>query len=101
MSVTFLSPSGNAGGVFGIDNATGLIFIAKDLDLTSVGYYSLTARVTDGGFPPLTAAASVRVSVTLSDLSKPKFSQSEYQAEVMEWTAEDVWMGWDWMEGFK
>ena len=75
-------PSGNTGGVFGIDNATGLIYTVKDLDLTSVGFYVLTVRVTDSGLPPLMAAASVRISLTLSDASKPKFSQREFQAEV-------------------
>lgn len=87
-SVTFLLLSGNSGGVFGIDNATGLIFIAKDLDLTSVGFYTLTVRVTDSGFPPLMATASVRISLILSDFSKPKFSQKEYQAEVKREMAE-------------
>jgi len=68
--------------VFGIDNATGLIFIARDLDIASVGSYTLTVRVTDSGFPPLMATASARISLTLSDFSQPKFSQNEYQAEV-------------------
>lgn len=77
-----LLPSGNTGGVFGIDNATGLIFIARDLDLSFVGYYTLTVRVTDSGFPPLMATTSVRVSLILSDYSKPKFSKKEYQVEV-------------------
>lgn len=82
MSVTLLLLSGNTGSVFGVDNATGLIFIARDLDLTSVGFYTLTVRVTDSGFPPLMATASVHISLILSDLSNPKFSQKEYQAEV-------------------
>lgn len=77
-----LSTSGNTGGVFAVDNATGLIFTAKDLDLTSLGFYTLTLRATDRGFPPLMATASVRISLILSELSKPKFSQKEYQAEV-------------------
>lgn len=68
--------------MFGIDNATGLIFIARSLDLTCVGFYTLTVRVTDSGFPPLMATASVRISMILSDFSKPKFSQKEYQSEV-------------------
>lgn len=82
MSITFLLLAGNTGGVFGIDNATGLIFIARDLDLTCVGFHTLTVRVTDSGFPPLMATASARISMTLSDFSKPTFSQKEYQAEV-------------------
>uniref|UniRef100_A0A3Q3LMC7 Protocadherin Fat 3-like n=1 Tax=Mastacembelus armatus TaxID=205130 RepID=A0A3Q3LMC7_9TELE len=80
--LTYTMEAGNTGGVFGIDNATGLIFIARDLDFTCVGFYTLTVRVTDSGFPPLMSTASVRVSMTLSDFSKPKFSQKEYQAEV-------------------
>ncbi|KAF7663319.1 hypothetical protein LDENG_00214170, partial [Lucifuga dentata] len=82
--LSYTIEAGNTGGVFGIDNATGLIFISRDLDLTSVGFYMLTVRVTDSGFPALTATASVRVSLMLSDRSKPKFSQKEYQAEIME-----------------
>ncbi|XP_076607153.1 protocadherin Fat 3 [Chaetodon auriga] len=82
--LTYSMEAGNTGGVFGIDNATGLIFIARELDLTSVGFYTLTVRVTDSGFPPLMATASVRISLVLSDFSNPKFSQKEYQAEIME-----------------
>ncbi|XP_061155879.1 protocadherin Fat 3 [Syngnathus typhle] len=82
--LTFTIQAGNTGGVFGINNNTGLIFIAKDVDITSVGFYTLTIRVTDGGFPRLMATASARVSLTLSDVSRPKFSQNEYQAEIME-----------------
>uniref|UniRef100_A0A665TWY8 FAT atypical cadherin 3b n=1 Tax=Echeneis naucrates TaxID=173247 RepID=A0A665TWY8_ECHNA len=84
VSVTLLLISGNTAGVFGIDNATGLIFIARDLDVTCVGFYTLTVHVTDSGFPPLMATASARISMILSDFSEPKFSQKEYQAEIME-----------------
>ncbi|XP_040037255.2 protocadherin Fat 3 [Gasterosteus aculeatus] len=82
--LTYSMEAGNTGGVFGIDNATGLIFIAKDLDIISVGFYTLTVRVTDSGFPPLMATASARISLILSDFSQPKFSLNEYQAEIME-----------------
>ncbi|XP_061608209.1 protocadherin Fat 3 isoform X2 [Phyllopteryx taeniolatus] len=82
--LTYTIQAGNTGGMFSINNNTGLIFIAKDLDVTSVGFYTLTVQVTDGGFPPLMATASARVSLTLSNLSRPKFSQKEYQAEIME-----------------
>uniref|UniRef100_A0A3Q2ZKL7 FAT atypical cadherin 3b n=1 Tax=Kryptolebias marmoratus TaxID=37003 RepID=A0A3Q2ZKL7_KRYMA len=82
--LTYTIEAGNTGGVFAIDNATGLIFTAKHLDLTSLGFYTLTLRATDSGFPPLMATASVRISLILSDFSKPKFSQKEYQAEIME-----------------
>lgn len=83
MCVTFLLLAGNTGSVFGIDAVTGLIFIARVLDLTSVGFHTLTVRVSDSGFPPLMATASVRISLMLSDYSSPKFSQKEYQSEVL------------------
>ncbi|XP_028977046.2 protocadherin Fat 3 [Esox lucius] len=76
--------AGNTGGVFSIDADTGLISVATDLDLSTVGYYIITVRVTDSGTPPLSATATARVSLTLSDSSQPKFSQTDYQAEVME-----------------
>uniref|UniRef100_A0A3P9PH91 FAT atypical cadherin 3 n=1 Tax=Poecilia reticulata TaxID=8081 RepID=A0A3P9PH91_POERE len=82
--ITYTIEAGNTGGVFTINNSTGLIFIAKDLDLTSLGFYTLTVRAIDSGFPPLMATASVRISLMLSDFSKPQFSQKEYQAEIME-----------------
>lgn len=84
MSSTIFLSSGNTGGVFSINSATGLIGIARFLDLNSVGFYTLTVRVTDSGFPPLMATASVRISLILSEYSSPKFSQKEYQAEVKE-----------------
>lgn len=83
MDVLFWLLAGNTGGVFGIVAPTGLIFIARALDLTSVGFYTLTVRVTDSGFPPLMATATVRISLMLSDYSSPKFAQKEYQAEVL------------------
>lgn len=82
LSLTFWLLAGNTAGVFGVDSSTGLIFIAQRLDLNFVGFYTLTVRVTDSGFPPLMATASVRISLMLSDYSIPKFSQKEYQAEV-------------------
>uniref|UniRef100_A0A3Q2TJN6 FAT atypical cadherin 3 n=1 Tax=Fundulus heteroclitus TaxID=8078 RepID=A0A3Q2TJN6_FUNHE len=80
--LTYTIEAGNTGGVFAVNDTTGLIFIAKDLDVTSVGFYTLTVRAMDSGFPPLMATASVRISMMLSDFSKPKFAQKEYQAEV-------------------
>lgn len=68
--------------MFSINGVTGLISIARVLNLNSVGFYTLTVRVTDSGFPPLMATASVRISLILSEYSNPKFSQREYQAEV-------------------
>ncbi|XP_066507712.1 protocadherin Fat 3 [Hoplias malabaricus] len=76
--------AGNTGGAFGIDSLSGIISVARELDLTSVGHYILTVRATDGGTPALSATATARITVSLSDFSSPKFTQLEYQAEITE-----------------
>uniref|UniRef100_A0A8C6WT05 Cadherin domain-containing protein n=1 Tax=Neogobius melanostomus TaxID=47308 RepID=A0A8C6WT05_9GOBI len=58
--------------------------LARDLDLSSIGHYVLTVRVTDNGSPPLSTTTVVRIAVTLSDNAGPKFPQPEYQAELTE-----------------
>ncbi|CAL8364079.1 unnamed protein product [Lota lota] len=82
--LTYSIEAGNSAGLFGIVNSTGVISAARSLDFTSVGFYILTVRVVDGGSPQLMATATARISLTLSDVSRPTFSQREYQAEVME-----------------
>lgn len=62
----------------------GIISVARDLDLSSIGHYILTVRVTDNGSPPLSTTTVVRIAVTLSDNAGPKFPQPEYQAEITE-----------------
>lgn len=62
----------------------GIITVARDLDLSSIGHYVLTIRVTDNGSPPLSTTTIVRIAVTLSDNAGPKFPQPEYQAEITE-----------------
>lgn len=62
----------------------GIISIAHDLDLSTIGHYVLTVRVTDNGSPPLSTTTVVRIVVTLSDNAGPKFPQPEYLAEITE-----------------
>ncbi|XP_066555368.1 protocadherin Fat 3 isoform X5 [Amia ocellicauda] len=76
--------AGNTGNTFRIEPVLGIISVAKELDLTSIGHYVITVRVTDNGSPALGATTMVRISVTLSDNSNPKFPQKEYQAEINE-----------------
>uniref|UniRef100_A0A8C4ZNB4 FAT atypical cadherin 3b n=1 Tax=Gadus morhua TaxID=8049 RepID=A0A8C4ZNB4_GADMO len=82
--LTYSIEAGNSAGLFGIVNSTGVISTARSLDFTSVGSYILSVRVVDGGSPQLMASATARISLTLSDVSRPTFTQREYQAEVME-----------------
>ncbi|KAM9318351.1 protocadherin Fat 3a isoform 2-T2 [Pholidichthys leucotaenia] len=76
--------AGNAGSAFHIEPVLGIITVARDLDLSSIGHYVLTVRVTDNGSPPLSTTTIVRIVVTLSDNASPKFPQPEYQTEVPE-----------------
>uniref|UniRef100_A0A8C7JFP6 FAT atypical cadherin 3a n=1 Tax=Oncorhynchus kisutch TaxID=8019 RepID=A0A8C7JFP6_ONCKI len=76
--------SGNTGNTFWIEPVLGIISVARELDLSTIGYYIITVRVTDNGSPPLSANSVVRIAITLSDNAGPKFSQTEYQAEVTE-----------------
>ncbi|XP_032363313.1 protocadherin Fat 3 isoform X5 [Etheostoma spectabile] len=76
--------AGNTGNAFHIEPVLGIITVAHDLDLSSIGHYVLTVRVTDSGSPPLSTTTIVRIAVTLSDNAGPKFPQPEYQAELTE-----------------
>ncbi|CDQ94602.1 unnamed protein product, partial [Oncorhynchus mykiss] len=76
--------SGNTGNTFWIEPVLGIISVARELDLSTIGHYIITVRVTDNGSPPLSANSVVRIAITLSDNAGPKFSQTEYQAEVTE-----------------
>ncbi|KAM3616889.1 uncharacterized protein V6R79_025517 [Siganus canaliculatus] len=74
--------AGNNEDTFHIEPVLGIITVARDLD--SIGHYVLTIRATDSGSPPLSTTTIVRIAVTLSDNTGPKFSQLAYQAEVAE-----------------
>ncbi|XP_051541220.1 protocadherin Fat 3-like [Myxocyprinus asiaticus] len=76
--------AGNTGGIFGIDPLSGIISVARELDLITVGFYTLTVRATDGGTPSLSTTTTARITISLSDLSSPKFTQLDYQAEITE-----------------
>ncbi|XP_074840113.1 protocadherin Fat 3 isoform X2 [Carettochelys insculpta] len=76
--------AGNTGNTFKIEPVLGIITVLKEPDLTTMGQFVLSVKVTDQGSPPLSATAIVRISVTMSDNSHPKFSHKEYQAEVNE-----------------
>uniref|UniRef100_A0A8C1GHF3 FAT atypical cadherin 3b n=1 Tax=Cyprinus carpio TaxID=7962 RepID=A0A8C1GHF3_CYPCA len=82
--IVYSIDAGNTGGIFGIDPLSGIISVARELDLTTVGFYTLTVRSTDGGTPALSSTTTARIAISLSDFSSPKFAQQEYQAEITE-----------------
>uniref|UniRef100_A0A672RFF8 FAT atypical cadherin 3 n=1 Tax=Sinocyclocheilus grahami TaxID=75366 RepID=A0A672RFF8_SINGR len=82
--IVYSIDAGNSGGIFGIDSLSGIISVARELDLTTVGFYTLTVRATDGGTPALSSTSTARIAISLSHFSSPKFDQQEYQAEITE-----------------
>ncbi|KAL6471960.1 hypothetical protein MHYP_G00206100 [Metynnis hypsauchen] len=85
--ISYSIDSGNTGSTFRIDPVLGIISVARELDLSTIGHYVLTVKAMDNGSPALSATAAVRIAVTLSDNAPPKFPQSEYQTEVAEGVA--------------
>uniref|UniRef100_A0A8D0HJY6 FAT atypical cadherin 1 n=1 Tax=Sphenodon punctatus TaxID=8508 RepID=A0A8D0HJY6_SPHPU len=82
--IVYSVESGNIGNSFTIDPILGTIKIAKELDRSSRGEYSLMVRATDKGNPPMSEVASVHISVTISDNASPKFTLKEYSTEINE-----------------
>ncbi|XP_078514538.1 protocadherin Fat 3 isoform X1 [Lissotriton helveticus] len=76
--------AGNTGNTFKMEPVLGIIILAKEPDLSTMDQFVLSIKVTDQGSPPLSATAIVRITLTLSDNSRPKFTQKEYQAEIHE-----------------
>ncbi|KAM7338028.1 hypothetical protein ACRRTK_004147 [Alexandromys fortis] len=76
--------AGNTGNTFKIEPVLGIITISKEPDMTAMGQFVLSVKVTDQGSPPMSATAIVRVSISVSDNSRPKFTHRDYQAEVNE-----------------
>uniref|UniRef100_A0A8C0NII0 Protocadherin Fat 3 n=1 Tax=Canis lupus familiaris TaxID=9615 RepID=A0A8C0NII0_CANLF len=76
--------AGNTGNTFKIEPVLGIITVSKEPDMTTMGQFVLSVKVTDQGSPPMSATAIVRISVTMSDNSHPKFTHKDYQAEVNE-----------------
>ncbi|XP_051871067.1 protocadherin Fat 1-like isoform X1 [Pristis pectinata] len=84
--VMYSIQSGNSGNVFDIDPASGKITVAKKLDQTVKGSYSLTVKAKDQGYPQLSTLVSVDITIIVSDNSPPKFLMKEYFAEISEAT---------------
>lgn len=84
MTFIGLCLSGNTGNTFKIEPVLGIITISKEPDMTAMGQFVLSVKVTDQGSPPMSATAIVRVSISVSDNSRPKFTHRDYQAEVNE-----------------
>ncbi|GAA6072945.1 protocadherin Fat 4, partial [Tachysurus ichikawai] len=71
-------------GMFSINPETGLIIVAAALDRETQDKYNLIVVAQDRGRPPLSATASVVVTLTDVNDNPPKFSTQRYEASVLE-----------------
>lgn len=69
---------------FTINNSTGWIVVASELDREVVDFYSFEAEAQDHGTPPMASTASVSVTILDVNDNSPEFTQREYGARLNE-----------------
>ena len=74
--------SGNHGDAFRIDNSTGSIYVNGNLDFESRSSYSLTAVVSDSGYPKLTDTATLIISLTDVNEYTPELYAEQYSLNI-------------------
>ncbi|XP_073528422.1 protocadherin Fat 4-like isoform X10 [Phyllobates terribilis] len=84
----------NRENLFSIANATGHIFLTKDLPLHSFPeYYVFTVTCTDSGEPPQSTSVKVYVVISSSNVTVPVFSAEYYIPEPLNnWTAPHTYL---------
>lgn len=82
--IVYSIESGNFANSFAIDPVLGTITVAKELDRNSKNLFELAVKASDKGASPLSATATVQISVTVSDNAAPRFTEKEFSAEVSE-----------------
>ncbi|NXI34695.1 CELR2 protein, partial [Galbula dea] len=69
---------------FTINNSTGWIVVASELDREAVDFYSFGVEAQDQGNPPMASSASVSVTILDVNDNSPEFTQREYSARLNE-----------------
>ncbi|XP_075631852.1 cadherin EGF LAG seven-pass G-type receptor 2 isoform X3 [Balearica regulorum gibbericeps] len=69
---------------FAINNSTGWIVVASELDREVVDFYSFGVEAQDQGNPPMASSASISVTVLDVNDNSPEFTQREYGARLNE-----------------
>nr|CAD7256660.1 unnamed protein product [Timema shepardi] len=82
--ITYTITSGNVGNVFNIDPSLGTLSLSKQLDLGMISEYMLIVKATDAGSPSLSSTIPVHIMITMADNAPPRFSKSDYAAEIYE-----------------
>ncbi|XP_068774552.1 cadherin EGF LAG seven-pass G-type receptor 2 isoform X2 [Struthio camelus] len=73
-----------AGFPFAINNSTGWIVVASELDREAMDFYSFGVEAQDQGSPPMASSASVSITVLDVNDNSPEFTQREYSARLNE-----------------
>ncbi|XP_043112794.1 protocadherin Fat 1 [Puntigrus tetrazona] len=76
--------SGNHGNSFNIDQSSGIVTVARELDRKYKDQYELVIKASDKGEPPLSVVTIAKIIATISDNTKPQFPFSSISAEVSE-----------------
>ncbi|XP_010073548.1 PREDICTED: cadherin EGF LAG seven-pass G-type receptor 2-like, partial [Pterocles gutturalis] len=73
-----------AGFPFTINNSTGWIVVASELDREAMDFYSFGVEAQDQGNPPMASSASVSVTILDVNDNSPEFTQREYGTRLNE-----------------
>ena len=68
-TLSYSIESGNTGDVFAIDSSSGQITVSGTLDHETTESYLLAVKVSDGGTPALSSAATITINIT--DINEP------------------------------
>lgn len=71
-------------GRFSVDPVSGMVSLAAELDRETTAEYNLLLVAEDQGRPAKSASASLQVQVSDINDNVPKFSEEQYQVEVLE-----------------
>ncbi|XP_009999187.1 PREDICTED: cadherin EGF LAG seven-pass G-type receptor 2-like, partial [Chaetura pelagica] len=74
----------STGFPFAINNSTGWIVVASELDREAVDFYGFGVEAQDQGHPPMASSASVSVTILDVNDNSPEFTQREYSARLNE-----------------
>ncbi|XP_062834481.1 cadherin EGF LAG seven-pass G-type receptor 2 isoform X1 [Anolis carolinensis] len=69
---------------FSINNNTGWILVASELDRENVDFYNFGVEARDHGNPPMTSSASVSITILDVNDNNPEFTQKEYSMRLNE-----------------
>ncbi|KAJ8260235.1 hypothetical protein GJAV_G00178630 [Gymnothorax javanicus] len=69
---------------FAINNSTGWILVAEELDRETVDFYNFGVEARDHGYPQMSSSASVSMTILDVNDNNPQFTQKSYQTRLNE-----------------